>query len=202
VRPSMATQWKQRRGAFCNPRSRVNLGSQPATSTTGSMIVSPRLAALTSNSLRATLGVKRRGSTNVRPRHKHPVRNDAPYPCVRGGRLDGRTGREPSVHNFVSQAEILSGLANMADGRRRRDLERTAREMFEEFEGRVLPFDTDAAATYAELYAMRRQAGRPGAPLDLMIASIARSHGANMVTRNVGDFDSCGLTIINPWEAS
>jgi predicted nucleic acid-binding protein len=102
----------------------------------------------------------------------------------------------------VSQAEILSGLAIMADGRRRRDLEKTAGEMFEEFEGRVLPFDAAAAAAYAELYAMRRRAGRPGAPIDLMIAAIARSHGANMVTRDVGDFDGCGLTLIDPWGAS
>ena len=102
----------------------------------------------------------------------------------------------------ISQAEVFSGLAIMADGRRRRDLEKTAHEMFEEFEGRVLSFDTDAATAYAELYAMRRQAGRPSATLDLMIASIARSHGASMVTRDVGGFDGCGLTLINPWEAS
>ena len=100
----------------------------------------------------------------------------------------------------ISHAEIFSGLAVMADGRRRRDLEKTAHAMFEEFEGRVLPFDTDAATAYAELYAMRRQAGRPAAPLDLMIASIARSHGASMVTRDVGGFEGCGLALINPWE--
>lgn len=102
----------------------------------------------------------------------------------------------------ISHAEIFSGLAVMSDGRRRRELEKTAHEMFEEFEGRILPFDTEAATVYAELFAMRRQAGRPTAPLDLMIASIARSHGASMVTRDVGDFDGCGLAVINPWEAA
>jgi toxin FitB len=40
----------------------------------------------------------------------------------------------------LSQAEILSGLAIMRDGRRR-DLEAAARIMFvEDFNGRVLPF--------------------------------------------------------------
>jgi toxin FitB len=99
----------------------------------------------------------------------------------------------------VSQAEIFSGLAIMSEGRRRRDLENTAHAMFEEFGGRVLPFETDAATAYAELYAVRRQAGRPAAPLDLMIAAIARSRDASVVTRNVGDFDGCGLRLINPW---
>ena len=102
----------------------------------------------------------------------------------------------------ISQAEILSGLAIMPEGRRRRDLEAAARAMFEEdFEGRVLPFDMQAAAAYADLFAVRRRAGRPAAPLDLMIASVARSTGARLVTRDTGGFEGCGLTLINPWDA-
>jgi predicted nucleic acid-binding protein len=103
----------------------------------------------------------------------------------------------------ISQAEILSGLAIMPDGRRRRDLEAAARAMFEEdFEGRVLRFDMQAAAAYADLFAIRRRAGRPAAPLDLMIASVARSTGASVVTRDTSGFDGCGLTVINPRDAA
>jgi len=103
----------------------------------------------------------------------------------------------------VSQAEILSGLAIMRESRRRRDLEAAARAMFmEDFEGRVLPFDAEAAAAYADIFAARRRAGRPAATLDLIIASVARSQGASVVTREVGGFEGCGLTIINPWDAS
>jgi predicted nucleic acid-binding protein len=102
----------------------------------------------------------------------------------------------------ISHAEIFSGLAIMPNGRRRRQLETTAREMFEEFGERVLAFDTEAANAYADLYAIRRQTGRPVAPLDLMIASIARAHGASMVSRDIAGFEGCGLAVINPWEAS
>lgn len=103
----------------------------------------------------------------------------------------------------VSQAEILSGLAIMREGRRRRDLEAAARAMFiEDFEGRVLPFGTEAVAAYADLFAARRRAGRPTATLDLMIASVAQSRGASVVTRDVSGFEGCGLTVINPSEAS
>jgi len=28
---------------------------------------------------------------------------------------------------------------------------------------------------------------------------VARANGANMVTRNISDFEGCGLTLINPW---
>jgi toxin FitB len=101
----------------------------------------------------------------------------------------------------LSEAEILSGLAILDEGRRRRDLEAAARVMFvEDFAGRVLPFDGKAVAAYATLFAMRRQAGRPVPPLDLLIAAVARSHGAQVVTRNVGDFEGCGLKLINPWD--
>ena len=47
----------------------------------------------------------------------------------------------------------------------------------------------------------RRRAGRPTATFDLIIASVARATGATMVTRNTADFEGCGLTLVNPWEA-
>ena len=102
----------------------------------------------------------------------------------------------------VCQAEILAGLAVMPDGRRRSALEAAAHAMFqEEFDGRVLVFDTRAAAAYAALFAARRRSGKPVATIDLMVASIARVHGASVVTRNVADFDGVGLDVINPWVA-
>jgi toxin FitB len=101
----------------------------------------------------------------------------------------------------LSQAEILSGLAIMVEGRRRLDLEAAARAMFvEDFDGRVLPFDTEAATAYASIFAARRRAGRPAATIDLMIASIAQSRGASVVTRDTSGFEGCGLTLINPWD--
>jgi predicted nucleic acid-binding protein len=58
----------------------------------------------------------------------------------------------------ISQAEVLSDLAIMPEGRRRRELEAPARGIFtEDFEGRILPFDTDATAAYAEIVAARRR---------------------------------------------
>ncbi len=100
----------------------------------------------------------------------------------------------------VCQAEILSSLSIMPEGRRRDTLAAAARAMFEEdFEGRVLPFDAVAASAYAEIFAMRRLAGRPTATLDLMIAAIARAHGAGVVTRDRGGFEGCGLMVVDPW---
>lgn len=72
--------------------------------------------------------------------------------------------------------------------------------MFEEdFAGRVLPFDGAAARAYAALAAGRQRAGRPISQFDAQIAAIAWSRGAAVATRNVGDFEGCGVEILNPW---
>ena len=103
----------------------------------------------------------------------------------------------------VCQAEILAGIAVMAHGRRRESLETAARAMFEnDFAERVLPFDREAAIAYGDLFAARRRLGRPGSTADLMIASIARAKTASVVTRDIGDFEHCGLTVIDPWTVS
>jgi len=111
---------------------------------------------------------------------------------------------QPSDELFtaaVCQAEVLSGVSILPNGRRRAALEEAARAMFaDDFHGRVLPFDTEAAAAYAEVFADRRKAGRPAGTVDLMLAAIARVRGASIVTRNVADFEGVGLTIINPWD--
>lgn len=100
----------------------------------------------------------------------------------------------------ICQAEILAGLAIMPEGRRRTSLESAANDMFaEEFAGRILSFDSQAAAEYAKLFAARRAAGRPASLPDLMIATIARSNRAAIATRDIGGFEGCGVELDDPW---
>jgi predicted nucleic acid-binding protein len=101
----------------------------------------------------------------------------------------------------ICQAEILAGIAVMPEERRRLTLEAAAQAMFtEDFPGRVLTFDLEAAVAYAVILAARRRIGRPTATIDLMVAAIARSQGASVVTRNVSDFEGCGIAVVNPWD--
>lgn len=110
---------------------------------------------------------------------------------------------QPSGELFtatVCQAEILAGIGVLPSGRRRSALEAAARAVFaDDFQGRILPFDGDAAAAYADLFVARRKAGRSVGTMDLMVAAIAKVHGASVVTRNVADFLGMGLPVINPW---
>ena len=101
----------------------------------------------------------------------------------------------------VTQGEILYGIRLLADGQRRRKLWEAAIAIFnEDFAGRVLSFDTDAADHYAQIGAARRAAGRPIAQFDATIAAITRSHAATLATRNAKDFQGCGIDVVNPWD--
>ena len=100
----------------------------------------------------------------------------------------------------ITQAEIFHGILLLPAGRRRRAIEAAATTMFlEDFPGRVLPFDENAATPYAQIATQRRRAGHPISHFDAQIAAIARSNGAILATRNVSDFDGCAVEIINPW---
>ena len=100
----------------------------------------------------------------------------------------------------ITQAEILHGIMLLPSGRRRAAVEAAADEMFkEEFGGRILPFGSDAADPYARIAADRRRVGRPISQFDAQIAAIARSTGSALATRNITDFEGCGVKLIDPW---
>ena len=105
--------------------------------------------------------------------------------------------------SYVSQAEILYGIAALPEGRRRTALAAAAEAMFaEDFARRLLSFETRAAARYPEIVLASREAGKPIEKFDALIAAIALAAGASIATRDTGGFTGCGLTVIDPWTAS
>ena len=91
-------------------------------------------------------------------------------------------------------------LAILPYGKRRRGLAAAAeRALGVLFADRILPFDTTAAQTYAVIASKRRSAGHPISQADCQIAAIARSVGTSVATRNVNDFEGCGINVFDPW---
>ena len=72
----------------------------------------------------------------------------------------------------------------------------------EDFAGRVLPFDLEAAVIYAELAAGGAAKGRPVAMADAQIAAICLAQGAKLATRNLKHFAGLGLGLVNPWQVA
>lgn len=63
-----------------------------------------------------------------------------------------------------------------------------------EFAERTLPLDTAVALRCAKLHVPD-----PCPDRDAYIAATAIVHGMTVVTRNVADFESTGVSILNPW---
>lgn len=64
-----------------------------------------------------------------------------------------------------------------------------------EFSNRTLPVDAAVALRCAKLHAPNKQAER-----DALIAASALVHGMTVVTRNVADFETTGVALLNPWK--
>ncbi len=122
----------------------------------------------------------------------------SPNPAVEGW----VAGRQAADLHFsaVSEAELRYGVALLPAGRCRDALALAVEAILrEDFEDRVLPFDSEAAREYADIAASRRTAGRPVAPADCQIAAIARSRDLTIATRNVRDFADMEIELVDPW---
>jgi len=101
----------------------------------------------------------------------------------------------------VVEAEILYGVAVLAGGARKTQLQAALKAIFtEDLSGQVIPFDRDCAEAYAAIAANRKNLGQPISQFDAMIAAATASRGATLATRNLRDFADCGIRLINPWE--
>ncbi len=100
----------------------------------------------------------------------------------------------------ITLAEILYGIELLPDGKRRSALLLAVQSVFPKlFAGRVLSFDEAAARAFAPIAARRRSSGRPITLFDAQIAATAKANDATLATRNTGDFEDCGVRLINPW---
>lgn len=66
--------------------------------------------------------------------------------------------------------------------------------VLKQFDGRILAFDWSAAIRCAAMHVPDPQPDR-----DSIIAATAAVHGLTVATRNVADFEACGVPVFNPW---
>jgi predicted nucleic acid-binding protein len=114
--------------------------------------------------------------------------------------------KQPAAELFttsITEAEIFYGIELLTKGKRREGLVAAAEAMFaEDLAGRIFGFESDAARVFSKIAANRRALGRPISHADAQIAAIAQVRAAKLATRNVADFEDCGLDIVDPWHGS
>jgi len=100
----------------------------------------------------------------------------------------------------VTLAEIRFGIELIADAHRRATLSDwlglKIRPMFEQ---RVLPVTEDVMFKWRLLVEDGRKSGHTFSQPDLIIAATALQYGLTVVTRDIGDYERAGVTLLNPW---
>ncbi|MDI1246763.1 MAG: type II toxin-antitoxin system VapC family toxin [Rhodoferax sp.] len=109
--------------------------------------------------------------------------------------LDGRQRVNPRLTiSVVSVDEIMFGLSW-----------RPTERLLNWFDGflqhhTVLPITVDIARRAGEMRGQLQARGQTHSQADMLIAATAQIHALTIVTRNVRDFDACGLGVLNPFE--
>lgn len=99
--------------------------------------------------------------------------------------------------SVVIAGELRFGIEKLPFGRKRTSLENWYdATVASGLEGRILPFDYQAALRWGALRAKYLNAKTA----DAQIAATALAHDLTLVTRNVTDFRFDGLAVINPWD--
>jgi len=116
--------------------------------------------------------------------------------------IANRRGTDSIYITTITVAEILYEIEILAAGKRRDKLSAQAEGMFaEDFRGHILSFDEPGARAFSQIAAERRKHGKPIAEMDGQIAAVARVHNAVLATRNISDFEGCGVLLANPWRS-
>ncbi|REJ85085.1 MAG: type II toxin-antitoxin system VapC family toxin [Acidobacteria bacterium] len=96
--------------------------------------------------------------------------------------------------SVVTLEEVRFGLAARPNQRIERRFERLIEESAE-----VLPVTAEIAGRAGALRGALRRDGIQRTQADMFIAATALAHQLMLATRNVRDFEGCGISVVNPF---
>jgi predicted nucleic acid-binding protein len=110
-------------------------------------------------------------------------------------------GPEAFYLSVITVGEIKKGIAKMPDSRRKTALEEWLMDdLLVRFQDHLLPMDTSVMLIWGSLIARMETIGNPLPAIDSLLAATTLQSGYTLVTRNVGDFEYTGVSLLNPWE--
>ncbi len=111
-------------------------------------------------------------------------------------------GKESVFLSVMTIGEICKGIDLLPVSKKRSGLQSWLEiDVRSWFAGRILPVTESIAERWGHVAATAKQRGIAVAVVDGVIAATALEHGLTLVTRNVRDFASLGVVLLNPWDA-
>jgi predicted nucleic acid-binding protein len=103
--------------------------------------------------------------------------------------------------SVVTVGEIRKGISRIAPSSKATRLESQFIQFLSAFEEhQILPLDKEILLRWGDLSARSEKQKSTLPVLDSLIAATALEHGMQVATRNVKDFERCGVEVVNPWE--
>lgn len=103
--------------------------------------------------------------------------------------------------SVLTVGELEKGVAKLtASARRTKLVSWVRRDLTGRFGGRLLPIDLRVAARWGSIVGESERRGRPLPVIDSLLAATALVHELQVVTRNVRDFERCGVACVNLWD--
>jgi toxin FitB len=120
-----------------------------------------------------------------------------------------------SVRNFIEElpdeelwlsvvtiGELTKGIARLAAGKRRLELEQWLSSTESLYRQRIVSVDLETARIWGSL-AARLEANGMNIPVtDGLIAATAVQHEMRIATRDTGHYSATGVPLVNPWESN
>ncbi len=101
----------------------------------------------------------------------------------------------------ITIGEIQRGIERLPESTRKTELlVWLNKSLIKRFGGRILPLDAQTMLLWGSLTARMETSGRPMPVMDSLIVATALQHNLVIATRNVADYQPCGVQLINPWE--